>query len=76
MPKTPPDLKLLGLSGFTTVTSVDELEAALALFPENERIALLQEKPFVMTNKSTGAVALLRRSVTEDDSWDVEVIEP
>jgi hypothetical protein len=75
MPKSPPQLELSQLPGFTFVTTVDELAAAVALFPENERAALFEDKPVVMVNKSTGAAAVLRPD-DRDGSWNVVVVEP
>jgi hypothetical protein len=66
------------LPGFTVPTTADELESAIAIIPENERVALMHEKPLVMVNKQTRAVAILRPDPLDprQPAWNVEVIEP
>ena len=60
------------LPGFAFATTVDELAAAEAMFPENERAALRAECPLVMINQETGAVAILRPA--DDGSWITEIM--
>jgi hypothetical protein len=62
------------LPGFTYITTADELESAMEIIPADERLALMNEKPLVMVNKQTRAVAILRPAA--DGSWNVEVFEP
>jgi hypothetical protein len=66
-------LELPELPGFTVPTSVDELQLAISIFSETDRVALMNEKPLVMWNKDAKAVAILRPD--NDGSWNVEVVE-
>ena len=59
--------------GFAPGTSVDDLASAVAVFPEIERVALIMEKPLVLVNQETKAVAILR--LDSDGLWSVEVVE-
>jgi hypothetical protein len=68
-----PTLAELGLHGFSPVTTTDELQSAIAFLPVDERLALRDEKPLIVVNKKTKAIAILR---PRDGRWHATVIEP
>jgi hypothetical protein len=63
-------LGIAELRGFARVTTVHELESAIAILPRDRRLAAIRDKALILTNRQTQEVAILRPG--PNGSWDVE----